>query len=81
MKFREWLKTKHQRQDNLGDLARLLVGKESEAKLTMSKRRKSDEHRYWVNIITRINRPRLIPVFNVAWQKYQEAKETAEDED
>lgn len=81
MKFREWLKNQEERTDNIGALARLLVGIEHEAKLTMSKRRKSDEHRYWVNIITRVDKPRFIPVFNVAWEKYLEAKETAEDED
>lgn len=78
MKFREWLKEQQDRKDNIGVLARALAGKE---RGPLSKKRRWDEHRYWVNIVTRLNKPRYNYVFNDAWQEYLEDKETAEEND
>lgn len=77
MKFREWLQEQQEREDNIGVLARALAGKEGRP---MSKKRRWDEHRHWVNIVTRMNKPRLNYVFNNAWQEYLEDKELAENE-
>jgi hypothetical protein len=77
VKFREWLQEQQEREDNIGVLARALDGKEGRPR---SKKRRWDEHRHWVNIVTRMNMPRLNYVFNTAWQEYLEDKELAEDE-
>ena len=74
--FEEWLTSQQTREDDVGHLARVLAIQDIKEK---SSRRKPDEHRYWVDAVTRIEEPGHIQAFNYAWQEYLEAKQTIED--
>jgi hypothetical protein len=76
LRFEEWLFDQHNRDDLIGDLARVLSMQNIDRKLS---RRKSDEHKIWVEIVIGIAEPGYIAAFNEAWQEYQLAKQTAKD--
>ena len=76
LKFEKWLINQQYRDDLIGDLARILSMQKLEHKIS---RRKSDEHKNWVDIVIGIAEPGYIAAFNEAWQEYQLAKQTAKD--
>ena len=76
LKFEEWLIDQKERRDLIGDLARILIMQDLENKPS---RRKIDEHKKWVDIIIKIPEPRLIDIFNEAWQEFLVAKQLAKD--
>jgi hypothetical protein len=76
LKFEKWLINQQYRDDLIGDLARVLSMQNIDRKLS---RRKSDEHKDWVEIVIGIAEPGYIAVFNEAWQEFLLAKQSAED--
>ena len=74
LKFEDWLIDQQEREDLVGDLARVLCMQDAER---ISSRRKSDEHKKWADIVVRIPAPRFIYVFNEAWQEFLLAKQLA----
>lgn len=76
LKFEEWLTGQHHREDSIGDLARVLSISNLAHKVS---RRKSNEHKSWVDIILSIPEPGYIYVFNEAWQEFLLAKQSAGD--
>jgi hypothetical protein len=76
LKFEEWLFDQQYRDDLIGDLARVLSMQNIDRKPS---RRKSDEHKNWVEIVIGIAEPGYIAVFNEAWQEFLLAKQSAED--
>lgn len=77
LKFGDWLTDQENREDDIGYLARVLAVQEIQAQPS---RRQHDEHRYWVDAVTKIVEPGHIPTFNDAWQEYLEARQAASDE-
>ncbi|MFZ0546139.1 MAG: hypothetical protein WAM60_11905 [Candidatus Promineifilaceae bacterium] len=77
MNFEDWLINQQRREDNIGFLARALMGQDAQ---TNSTKRKPDEHKYWVNIVTKIEGPGYVYYFNFAWQEYLRAKQAAENQ-
>ncbi|MCB8943268.1 MAG: hypothetical protein H6658_05895 [Ardenticatenaceae bacterium] len=77
IKFEEWLASQQTREDEIGYLARVLAVQEIKER---SSRRKPDEHRYWVDAVTRIEEPGHVRAFNSAWQEYLEARQINTDE-
>jgi hypothetical protein len=73
LKFEEWLNDQQNRNDLIGELARLPSLQNAEFK---SSRRKSDEHKNWADIVIGIAEPEHIAVFNEAWQEFLLAKQT-----
>ena len=76
LKFEKWLINQQYRDDLIGDLARVLSMQNIDRKLS---RRKSDEHKNWVEIVIGIAEPGYIAVFNEAWQEFLLDKEVAAD--
>jgi hypothetical protein len=76
LKFEEWLLDQQERDDLIGDLAR--VQSMQDVAQTFSKRG-ADEHKNWADIVTRITEPGHIAVFNEAWQEFLVAKQVAEE--
>jgi hypothetical protein len=74
--FEEWLTHQQKREDDIGFLARFLVSYEVQPKAS---NRKPDEHKYWVDIVTKIEGPGYIYNFNIAWQEYLHARQAAKD--
>ena len=74
LKFEKWLINQQYRDDLIGDLARVLSMQNIDRKLS---RRKSDEHKNWVEIVIGIAEPGYIAVFNEAWQEFLLAKKQA----
>jgi hypothetical protein len=66
-KFEEWLVGQQDRDDLIGDLARLPSLQNIDLKPS---RRKLDEHKSWAEIIVGIAEPGYIAVFNEAWQEF-----------
>ncbi len=78
MDFYKWLLKQLDRKDMIGRFARNFQDV-SEKRLTKKhgRRRKVDTHKRWADIITRRNH-RYVPVFNEAWQEFQQQQaETA----
>ena len=75
--FEEWLISQQNREDDIGHLARALAQLDIQQK---SSKRKPDEHKYWVDAVTRISEPGHIHAFNYAWQEYLQAKQAASPE-
>lgn len=73
--FEEWLFDQQYRDDLIGDLARVLSMQNIDREPS---RRKSDEHKNWVEIVIAIAEPRYVAVFNEAWQEFLLAKQSAE---
>jgi len=76
LRFEEWLFDQQYRDDLVGDLARVLSLQNIDRKPS---RRKSDEHKNWVEIVIGISEPGYIAVFNEAWQEFLLAKQSTED--
>ncbi|KAA3661597.1 MAG: hypothetical protein DWQ04_15915 [Chloroflexi bacterium] len=76
MNFEAWLIAQQNREDLIGDLARILIMQNIEQK---SSRRKPDEHKTWVDTVIRIAKPEYINVFNEAWQEFLLAKQAGID--
>ena len=76
LRFEEWLFDQQYRDDLIGDLARVLSMQNIDRKPS---RRKSDEHKNWVEIVIGIAEPGYIAVFNEAWQEFLLDKEAAAD--
>ena len=76
LKFGDWLTNQQNREDDIGYLARVLAVQE--VQLNSSKRR-SDEHRDWVDVVTKIDEPGHVFAFNEAWQEYLRARQVAKD--
>lgn len=71
LKFEEWLSKQQNRQDGIGDFARVL----SNAKVpTKTSRQKWDEHKGWADVVSRIPEAGHIPAFNLAWREFILAK-------
>lgn len=75
LNFQDWLKEQQDRDDLIGDLARLPKMQNVEHKPT---RQKKNEHKNWVDVVINIADPRHRAVFNDAWQEYLVYKEEAE---
>ena len=71
LEFGDWLTGQQNREDDIGDLARVLAVQDIKPQ---SSRRKPDEHRYWVEAVTNIDEPGHIHAFNSAWQEYLKAQ-------
>jgi hypothetical protein len=76
LRFEEWLTNQQYREDLIGDLARDPNMQKIDHKPS---KRKSDEHKRWVNIVIGIADPGHIAVFNEAWQEFLLAKQAAKD--
>lgn len=76
LRFEEWLGDQQNREDLTGDLARVLSILKSDKNPS---RRKSDEHKSWVDIVVGITDPGYVPVFNDAWQEFILAKQAAKE--
>lgn len=76
LRFEEWLFDQQYRDDLIGDLARVLSMQNIDGKPS---RRKSDEHKNWVEIVIGIAEPGYIAVFNEAWQEFLLAKQSTGD--
>jgi hypothetical protein len=76
LKFEEWLIEQQQREDFVGDLARAPDMRKVDHKPS---RRKSDEHKYWADIVIRLAQPGQVAAFNDAWQEFLLEKQAAEE--
>lgn len=76
LRFEEWLTNQQQRNDLIGDLARVPSLQNPQIK---SLRRKSDEHKNWADMVISAADPEQIAVFNEAWQEFLLAKQASED--
>jgi hypothetical protein len=76
LRFEEWLINQQNRDDLIGDLARILNMQNIDRKPS---RRKLDEHKNWAEIVIGISEPGYIAVFNEAWQEFLLAKQSTEE--
>jgi hypothetical protein len=76
LRFEEWLIDQQERDDLIGDLARVPSMQDVQHK---SSRRKPDEHRNWADIVIGMAETGYIAVFNEAWQEFLLAKQVAKD--
>jgi predicted metal-dependent TIM-barrel fold hydrolase len=76
LRFEEWLTNQQSREDLVGSLAREPDMQHIEHKPS---RRKPDEHKNWADIVTRLDEPGRIVVFNEAWQEFLLAKLAAKE--
>jgi hypothetical protein len=76
LRFEEWLNNQQQRNDLIGNLARL---PDLQNEIFKSSRHKSDEHKNWADIVISIAEPGQIVVFNEAWQEFLLAKQADTD--
>ena len=74
LRFEDWLNNQQNREDLIGDLARVLLAQDPER---IYSRRKADEHKIWADIVIKIIEPGDIVVFNAAWQEFLLAKKAA----
>jgi hypothetical protein len=74
LRFAEWLVDQQDREDLVGDLARIPSMQNIDRKLP---RRKFDEHKNWADIVIEIAEPGHIAVFNGAWREFLLAREQA----
>lgn len=72
--FGDWLNNQQDRQDNIGELARVSGLQNPELKPS---RRKIDEHKNWATLVINNVSPSYIEVFNEAWQEFLLAKQVA----
>jgi hypothetical protein len=73
--FADWLVHQQQREDAIGDLARVLVLQTITQKVS---NRRIDEHKNWADIVTKSDTPGHIFAFNDAWQEFLRAKHAAD---
>ena len=76
LRFDEWLINQQDREDLIGDLARIPGVQNIDQKIS---KRKADEHKNWADIVIGIAEPEYIDVFNEAWQEFLLAKKVAKD--
>lgn len=76
LNFEAWLIDQLNREDVIGDLARV-PSMQNIIHITSS--RPSNEHKEWADIVTDIKEPGHIAVFNDAWQEYLLARQAAAD--
>jgi hypothetical protein len=76
LKFEEWLIDQQYREDSIGDLARIPIMQKMNHSFP---KRKSDEHKNWVEIVVQIAQPGWVFVFNDAWQEFLLAKQAVEN--
>jgi hypothetical protein len=76
LRFEDWLNDQQQREDLVGDLARSPSMQTNDLQFS---KRKSDEHKTWVEIVIKLSDPRYIAIFNEAWQEFLLAKKVAKD--
>ena len=74
LKFEEWLINQQDREDVIGDFARVLNKQDVLDKVST---RKQDEHKNWADIVIKIVQPGYIGVFNAAWQEFLLARQEA----
>lgn len=75
LRFEDWLIAQQDREDIIGELARVPSLQNIEQAASA---RKFDEHKNWVDIIVRMAEPGHIPGFNDAWQEFLLAKQAAQ---
>jgi aspartate/tyrosine/aromatic aminotransferase len=76
LRFEEWLTDQQERDDLIGELARV---PSMQAVQHKPSRRKFDEHKNWADIVTGMAEKGHIAVFNEAWQEFLLAKQVAKD--
>ena len=76
LRFDEWLNDQQNRDDLIGDLARVPGMQNANHKPSS---RRFDEHKSWVDIIIGIAEPGQVYAFNEAWQEFLLAKQEATD--
>lgn len=76
LRFEEWLTEQQNRQDVVGDFARMLGLNDIHQQVS---KRKWDEHRNWADVVIKLAQPGYIDVFNRAWQEFLLAKKAALD--
>lgn len=76
LRFEEWLIDQQQREDLVGDLARVPSMQNIDHKVS---KRRLDEHKNWTEIVIKIVDPGYIPVFNEAWQEFLVARQAAQE--
>lgn len=76
LRFEKWLIDQQDREDLIGDLARVLGMRDVHPKTS---RREPDEHRNWADIVIGIAESEHVYVFNEAWQEFLVAKQAAKD--
>lgn len=74
LRFAEWLVDQQDREDFVGDLARIPSMQNIDREVPRSK---FDEHKNWADIVIKIDEPGHIAVFNEAWQEFLLAKKQA----
>lgn len=74
LRFAEWLVDQQDREDFVGDLARIPSMQNIDREVP---RGKFDEHKNWADIVIKIDEPGHIAVFNEAWQEFLLAKKQA----
>lgn len=76
LRFEAWLIDQRERQDLVGDLARVLNKPEMAHKFPA---RKNDEHKNWAEVVIRTEQPGYIDAFNDAWQEFLLERQTAKE--
>ncbi|MBK9051638.1 MAG: hypothetical protein IPL78_12175 [Chloroflexi bacterium] len=76
LRFDQWLSDQQNRQDIIGDFARVPGMQDVPHKAS---RHKLDEHKNWADIVVSITQPGYIDAFNEAWQEFLLAKLAAKD--
>ena len=76
LRFEEWLDDQQDREDFIGDFARVLLIHDTFHK-GPARKAKVDEHRSWADVVIRMVRPQYIDAFNEAWQEFLLARQAA----
>jgi hypothetical protein len=74
MRFKEWLADQQNREDFVGEFARVL---DMQDIVHQESRRRVDEHRSWADIVIRMAQPGYIDAFNQAWQEFLAVKQAS----
>lgn len=74
--FKDWLIDQQDREDFVGDLARVVVMQAIDQKFA---RRQNDEHKNWAEIVSSMAQPGHIEAFNDAWQEFLVEKRVAKE--
>lgn len=74
LKFKDWLVDQQEREDTIGEFARVLTMQDITQK---APGRKLDEHKSWADIVVRIEKLGQVSTFNEAWQEFTQARQAA----